>query len=166
MKAIARTTRSKVLDLDTCTALRAAELSRDHGLSVADAVIYASAREHQAELVTSDGHFERLAGVTYFPKKGSRIAMQTNGLKAHAHEARRDFIATVTRRAAAVGLTGKDIKLNWEGSARQHRGAGSAVLRLGADDEGAGGNSRRSSSVLLSDSASGQLSPEAAKRRP
>lgn len=70
MKAIARTTRSKVLDLDTSTALLAAEFSRDHSLSVADAVIYASARKHQADLVTSDDHFEGLAGVTYFSKQG------------------------------------------------------------------------------------------------
>ncbi|MFZ1536766.1 MAG: type II toxin-antitoxin system VapC family toxin [Chromatiaceae bacterium] len=68
MKAIARTTRSHVVDLDTSTALLAAELSRDHGLSVADAVIYASAHRHKAELVTSDDHFEGLPGVTYFPK--------------------------------------------------------------------------------------------------
>jgi predicted nucleic acid-binding protein len=69
MKAIARTTRSQVVDLDTSTALLAAELSRDHGLSVADAVIYASARGHKAELVTSDDHFEGLPGVIYFPKQ-------------------------------------------------------------------------------------------------
>lgn len=69
MKAIARTTRSKVVDLDTSTALLAAELSRDHGLSVADAVIYASARKHHADLITSDDHFDGLAGVVYFPKK-------------------------------------------------------------------------------------------------
>ena len=69
MKAIARTTRSRVVDLDTSTALLAAELSRDHGLSVAAAVIYASARKHKTELVTSDDHFEGLPGVTYFPKK-------------------------------------------------------------------------------------------------
>jgi predicted nucleic acid-binding protein len=69
MKAIARTTRSRVVDLDTSTALLAAELSRDHGLSVVDAVIYASARKHKIDLVTSDDHFEGLPGVTYFPKK-------------------------------------------------------------------------------------------------
>ncbi len=69
MKAIARTTRSRVVDLDTSTALLAADLSRDHGLSVADAVIYASARKHKIDLVTSDDHFEGLPGVTYFPKK-------------------------------------------------------------------------------------------------
>jgi predicted nucleic acid-binding protein len=69
MKAIARTTRSTVVDLDTSTALLAADLSRDHGLSVADAVIYASARKHKVDLVTSDNHFEGLAGVVYLSKK-------------------------------------------------------------------------------------------------
>ena len=68
MKAIARTSRSRIVDLDTATALLAAELSRDHGLSFADAVIYASAKVHQTELVTSDNHFEGLPGVTYFAK--------------------------------------------------------------------------------------------------
>ena len=68
MKAIARTTRSMVVDLDMSVALLAAELSRDHRLSVTDAVIYASARRHRAELVTSDDHFEGLPGVTYVPK--------------------------------------------------------------------------------------------------
>jgi predicted nucleic acid-binding protein len=68
MKAIARTTRSRVVDLDTSTALLAAELSREHGLSVADAVIYASARKHKVDLVTSDDHFEGLPGVVYFER--------------------------------------------------------------------------------------------------
>lgn len=58
MKAIARTTRYRVVDLDASTALLATELSRDHGLSVADAAIYASARKHKTELVTADDHFE------------------------------------------------------------------------------------------------------------
>jgi predicted nucleic acid-binding protein len=68
MKAIAGTTHSRVMDLDTATALLAAELSRDHGLSFADAVIYASARKHKVELVTSDDHFEGLPAVTFFRK--------------------------------------------------------------------------------------------------
>jgi predicted nucleic acid-binding protein len=68
LKAIARTTRSRVVDLDTSTALLAAELSRDYRLPFADAVIYASARRYKVEMVTSDDHFEGLAKVTYFPK--------------------------------------------------------------------------------------------------
>ena len=34
-------------------------------------VIYASARKHKSELVTSDDHFDGLSGVVYFPKKES-----------------------------------------------------------------------------------------------
>ena len=68
LKAIARTTRSRVVDLDTPTALLAAEFARDHRLPFADAVIYASARKHKTELVTSDDHFEGLHRVTYFKK--------------------------------------------------------------------------------------------------
>lgn len=68
LKAIARTSRSIVVDLDTATALLAADLSRDHHLPFADAVIYASARKQKVELVTADDHFEGLPGVTYFPK--------------------------------------------------------------------------------------------------
>ena len=37
-------------------------------IALADAVIYASAKKHCAELVTSDDHFEGLPDVTYFPK--------------------------------------------------------------------------------------------------
>ena len=68
MKAVARTTRSRVVDLDTSTALLAAELSRDHRLPFADAVIYACARRYKVEMVTSDDHFEGLAKVTCFSK--------------------------------------------------------------------------------------------------
>jgi hypothetical protein len=40
--------------------------------------------------------------------------VQTNKLKTYAPKARRDFIAAVTRRAAAFGLTAKEIKPNRE----------------------------------------------------
>jgi predicted nucleic acid-binding protein len=68
MRAVARTTRSRVTDLDTTTALLAAEISREHRLSFADAVIYASARRYKVELITSDNHFDGLPNVTYFEK--------------------------------------------------------------------------------------------------
>lgn len=60
---------SLVIPLSTDIALVAADLSLSHKLAFADAVIYASARKYNVELVTSDDHFEGLAGVTYFPKK-------------------------------------------------------------------------------------------------
>lgn len=58
MKAIARTTRSLVVDLDTSVALLAAELSRDHRLSVADAVIYAITQMTRSGMTCSPGDTE------------------------------------------------------------------------------------------------------------
>ena len=45
-------------------ALEAADLSLEHGLAMADAMILATAVRHDAELVTADADFEGLAGVT------------------------------------------------------------------------------------------------------
>ena len=60
---------SLVVPLSTDIALVAADLTLSRKLAFADAVIYASARKYNVELVTSDDHFEGLPGVTYFPKK-------------------------------------------------------------------------------------------------
>ena len=56
--------RRKVVDLTDTIALAAASLSIDYKLPMADAIIYATALAHQAELVTSDAHFTGLPGVT------------------------------------------------------------------------------------------------------
>jgi predicted nucleic acid-binding protein len=45
-------------------ALEAADLSLQHGLAMADAIILATAARHRAELVTSDADFEGLPNVT------------------------------------------------------------------------------------------------------
>jgi predicted nucleic acid-binding protein len=58
-----------VTPLDTTLALRAAELHREHGLATADAIVYATALHHGAELLTCDAHFKALHGVAYFPKR-------------------------------------------------------------------------------------------------
>jgi predicted nucleic acid-binding protein len=44
--------------------LAAAAAAMEHRLSMADAIIYATARAHDAQLITSDNHFEGLPGVT------------------------------------------------------------------------------------------------------
>lgn len=69
LDAIALADDSLIVPLNTEIALMAADLTLSHKLAFADAVIYASARKYQAELVTSDDHFEGLRGVTYIPKK-------------------------------------------------------------------------------------------------
>lgn len=67
-QVIAYTQKCVVVPLDTRTALRAAELCRQHKLATADAVVYASAVEQGAELLTCDAHFEGLPSVIFVPK--------------------------------------------------------------------------------------------------
>lgn len=57
-----------IADLDTETALLAAELSRLHRLHSTDALIYATASRHRSTLVTCDAHFKQLPGVEYHSK--------------------------------------------------------------------------------------------------
>ena len=45
-------------------ALEAADLSLEHGLAMADAIILATAAKHRADIVTADADFEALPGVT------------------------------------------------------------------------------------------------------
>lgn len=47
--------------------IRRAEHSQ-HQLATADAIVYATARAHGAELLTCDAHFAKLAAVLYFNK--------------------------------------------------------------------------------------------------
>jgi predicted nucleic acid-binding protein len=68
LSAIAATQTATVISLDTSIALQAADIARDFKLAIADAIIYATARQHQATLVTSDAHFSELPFVKYFKK--------------------------------------------------------------------------------------------------
>ncbi len=69
-RVIAFTETCVVADLDTPIALAAAELCARHRLATADAIVYATALAHQADLLTCDRHFENLPGVRFFPKSG------------------------------------------------------------------------------------------------
>ncbi|MAY61290.1 MAG: VapC toxin family PIN domain ribonuclease [Rhizobiales bacterium] len=55
--------------LDTERALAAARIHRTHGLATADAIVYATAMEFDAELVTCDSHFRSLDKVIHIPNK-------------------------------------------------------------------------------------------------
>ena len=57
-----------IVPLDTRLALAAADHCKAHKLSIADAIIYATAQDRGAELVTCDAHFEGLEGVRYIRK--------------------------------------------------------------------------------------------------
>jgi predicted nucleic acid-binding protein len=67
--AAARLKTSMVVPLDDRLALYAVELSLQHGLAMADAIVYATAQSWDALLVTSDSHFEGLPGVEYIERK-------------------------------------------------------------------------------------------------
>lgn len=69
-QVIAFTETCIVAHLDTATALSAAELCLKHKLATADAIVYATALAHGADLLTCDRHFEYLPGVRYVPKVG------------------------------------------------------------------------------------------------
>jgi len=68
-QVIAYTQKCAVVPLDTAIALLAADLHREHGLSTADAIVYATAQHQRAELLTCDAHFETLPSVVFSPKK-------------------------------------------------------------------------------------------------
>lgn len=69
-QVIAFTETCDVADLDTATALSAAELSSRHKLATADAVVYATALAYDADVLTCDRHFQKLPGVRFLPKQG------------------------------------------------------------------------------------------------
>ncbi len=67
-QVVAFTQMCRVVPLDTKIALLAAELCSRHKLATADAIVYATALEHEADLLTCDAHFEDLPGVTFVAK--------------------------------------------------------------------------------------------------
>jgi predicted nucleic acid-binding protein len=67
-QVIAFTETCNVVNLDTSTALSAAELCSRYRLATADAIIYATTLAIGADLLTCDRHFEGLSGVQFVPK--------------------------------------------------------------------------------------------------
>jgi predicted nucleic acid-binding protein len=56
LEAVALTEQGRVIPLSTSLALYAADLSLEHQLSFADAIIYSTARQLSVPLITSDDH--------------------------------------------------------------------------------------------------------------
>lgn len=71
-EVIAFTQLCVIAPLDTKIALSAADLSRQHRLATADAIVYATALEHAADILTCDTHFKGLQGVLLFAKSSKR----------------------------------------------------------------------------------------------
>jgi predicted nucleic acid-binding protein len=58
----------RVLDLTDARAVAASKISRLHHLAMADAAMYAQAREFEATFWTQDVDYQGLPGVQYVPK--------------------------------------------------------------------------------------------------
>lgn len=61
--AVAEMDETRPATVDETTAIMAADYSLEYGLPMADALIYATARRAQADLVTADTHFRGLKSV-------------------------------------------------------------------------------------------------------
>lgn len=66
--AVAHMGKTKIVALDDALAMFAADVSLKYNLAMADAVIYATAIQEKAQLVTSDSHFSSLPGVVLLKK--------------------------------------------------------------------------------------------------
>jgi predicted nucleic acid-binding protein len=69
LQAMGMLYRGQLVALSDEIALMAALLSLEHKLPMADSVILATARTHQATLWTQDEHFKGISGVEYVEKK-------------------------------------------------------------------------------------------------
>ncbi len=69
LQAAALMQQGEIIELTGPLALSAARLGNQHGLPLADSIIYATARAHQADLWTQDADFDGLPAVHYIPKR-------------------------------------------------------------------------------------------------
>ncbi len=69
LQAVAQMQQADVVDLDATMALTAAYLGVEAKLPLADSVVWATARHHNATLWTQDADFRNLPGVRYRTKR-------------------------------------------------------------------------------------------------
>ena len=58
-----------IVPLDSGLAIAAAALCKEHKLATADAIVYATALAHDADVLTCDAHFEALPRVMFVAKR-------------------------------------------------------------------------------------------------
>ena len=68
LEIIATTQQCFITLVDTSLALQAADYAKQYGLAMADALIYTTAQQEKATLITIDKHFENIPNVLYLPK--------------------------------------------------------------------------------------------------
>jgi predicted nucleic acid-binding protein len=66
--AVAQMQKTSVVGLDQFLALSAADVSIDHGLATADAIVYATAQTEGVDVVTGDADFAGLSGAKVFSR--------------------------------------------------------------------------------------------------
>jgi len=72
LQAVALMQQARVVELTAPVALAAARLSLAHRLPMADSIILATTRAHEATLWSQDADFENLPGVRYVATKRAR----------------------------------------------------------------------------------------------
>lgn len=65
MLAVGQLNSTEVISLSASTALLAADLSLQYRIAMADAIVYATSREQDAQVVTSNADLKDLPGVVY-----------------------------------------------------------------------------------------------------
>jgi len=64
VEAVSFLGRGEIVPVENDLALEAADAALEHGLAMADALIFATARRHEARIVTGDADFEGLPNAT------------------------------------------------------------------------------------------------------
>jgi len=65
LEAVAALSQTRIVSLDKTLSLEAADLSLEHRLHFADALVYATARHYGVDLYTSDEDMRGLKGIKY-----------------------------------------------------------------------------------------------------
>jgi predicted nucleic acid-binding protein len=68
LEAVAVMMQGRVIDLDSTLALSAAKISAELQIPMADSIMLATARMHEATLWTQDADFENVEGVKYISR--------------------------------------------------------------------------------------------------
>ena len=68
LQAIAAMQKGTTVDLTPSLAVYAAKLSQEYNLPMADSIILATAKKHEAVIWTMDADFQKIKGVKYFSK--------------------------------------------------------------------------------------------------